>query len=158
MRTTNRGGPTEGWVRGTSPHSIIFVLRESTKKSPCLTFVNQQILKVCPHLKFVLGPLLHNKGFVVHHTQQKAHRKDVDWKKSLSCDFCTTKHCRGLKSTHDNGQEPAALVLPVGIGPPVHAWLINLSLQFDYCSTTLSNHVIIRLVRFVSTIKVGVVE
>jgi hypothetical protein len=36
--------------------------------------------------------------------------------------------------------------------------LINLSLKIGYCSTTLSNHGIIRLIRFVSKIKVGVVE
>jgi hypothetical protein len=36
--------------------------------------------------------------------------------------------------------------------------LINPSLEIGYCSTTLSNHDIIRLVRFVSKIKVGVVE
>jgi hypothetical protein len=34
----------------------------------------------------------------------------------------------------------------------------NLSLEIVYCSTTLSNHDIIRLVRFISKIKVGVVE
>jgi hypothetical protein len=33
----------------------------------------------------------------------------------------------------------------------------NLSLEVVYCGTTLSNHEIIRLVRFVSKIKVGVV-
>jgi hypothetical protein len=33
-----------------------------------------------------------------------------------------------------------------------------MSSQIDYCSTTLSNHDIIRLVRFVLKIKVGVVE
>jgi hypothetical protein len=33
----------------------------------------------------------------------------------------------------------------------------NLSLEVVYCGTTLSNHDIIRLVRFVSKIKVGVV-
>jgi hypothetical protein len=36
--------------------------------------------------------------------------------------------------------------------------LINPSLEIVYCSTTLSNHNIIRLVRFVSKIRVGVVE
>jgi hypothetical protein len=36
--------------------------------------------------------------------------------------------------------------------------LINPSLEIDYCSTTLSNHDIIRFVRFISKIKVGVVE
>jgi hypothetical protein len=36
--------------------------------------------------------------------------------------------------------------------------LINLSLEIDYCSTTLYNHDIIRLIRFVSKIKVGDVE
>jgi hypothetical protein len=36
--------------------------------------------------------------------------------------------------------------------------LINLSLEIGYRSTMLSNYDIIRLVRFVSKIKVGVVE
>jgi hypothetical protein len=36
--------------------------------------------------------------------------------------------------------------------------LINTSLEIGYCSKTLSNHDIIKLVRFVSKIKVGVVE
>jgi hypothetical protein len=36
--------------------------------------------------------------------------------------------------------------------------LINPSLEIVYCSMTLSNHDIIRLVRFVSKIKVGVME
>jgi hypothetical protein len=36
--------------------------------------------------------------------------------------------------------------------------LINPSLETVYCSTTLSNHDIIRFVRFVSKIRVGVVE
>jgi hypothetical protein len=36
--------------------------------------------------------------------------------------------------------------------------LINLSFEIVYCSTPLSNHDIIRLVRFVSKSKVGVVE
>jgi hypothetical protein len=36
--------------------------------------------------------------------------------------------------------------------------LINPSLDIGYCSMTLSNHDIIRLVRFVSKVKVGVVE
>jgi hypothetical protein len=36
--------------------------------------------------------------------------------------------------------------------------IINLSIEIDYCSMTLSNHDIIMLVRFVSKIKVGVVE
>jgi hypothetical protein len=36
--------------------------------------------------------------------------------------------------------------------------LINLSLQIVHCSATLSNHDITRLVRFISKIKVGVVE
>jgi hypothetical protein len=36
--------------------------------------------------------------------------------------------------------------------------LINPSLEIVYCSTPLSNHDIIRLVRFVSKIKVGAVE
>jgi hypothetical protein len=36
--------------------------------------------------------------------------------------------------------------------------LINMSLEFGYCSTMLSNQGIIRLVKFVSKIKVGVVE
>jgi hypothetical protein len=36
--------------------------------------------------------------------------------------------------------------------------LINKSLEIVYCSTTLSNHVIIRLVRFISKIKVWVAE
>jgi hypothetical protein len=36
--------------------------------------------------------------------------------------------------------------------------LINLSLEIIYCSMMLSNHVIIRLVRFVSKIKIRVVE
>jgi hypothetical protein len=35
--------------------------------------------------------------------------------------------------------------------------LINSSLEIGYCSMTLSNHVIIRLVRLVSKIKIGVV-
>jgi hypothetical protein len=34
----------------------------------------------------------------------------------------------------------------------------NLSLEIVYCSTALSNHVIIRFVKFVSKIKVEVVE
>jgi hypothetical protein len=36
--------------------------------------------------------------------------------------------------------------------------LINSSLEIDYCSMTLSNHGIVRLVRFVSKIKVEVAE
>jgi hypothetical protein len=36
--------------------------------------------------------------------------------------------------------------------------LINLSVEIVYYSTILSNHGIIRLVRFVSKIKVGVIE
>jgi hypothetical protein len=36
--------------------------------------------------------------------------------------------------------------------------LINPPLEIVYCSMSLSNHDIIRLVRFVSKIKVGVVE
>jgi hypothetical protein len=36
--------------------------------------------------------------------------------------------------------------------------VINPSLEIGYCSTLLSNHDIIRLVRFVSKIKVGVVK
>jgi cell division ATPase FtsA len=36
--------------------------------------------------------------------------------------------------------------------------LISSSLEIIYCSTMLSNHDIIRLVRFVSKTKVGVVE
>jgi hypothetical protein len=36
--------------------------------------------------------------------------------------------------------------------------LINQSLEIGYCSMTLSNHAIIRLIRFISKIKVGVVE
>jgi hypothetical protein len=36
--------------------------------------------------------------------------------------------------------------------------LINLLLEIGNCSTTLSNHTIIRLVSFISKIKVGVVE
>jgi hypothetical protein len=36
--------------------------------------------------------------------------------------------------------------------------LINLSLEIVYCSMTLSNYVTIRLVRFISKIKVGVVD
>jgi hypothetical protein len=36
--------------------------------------------------------------------------------------------------------------------------LINPSLDMGYCSMTLSNHGIIRLVRFISKIKVGVVK
>jgi hypothetical protein len=36
--------------------------------------------------------------------------------------------------------------------------LINPSLEIGYCSITLSNHIIIRLVRFILKIKVGVVE
>jgi hypothetical protein len=36
--------------------------------------------------------------------------------------------------------------------------IINLSLETGYCSTTLSNHDIIRLVRFISEIKVGVMK
>jgi hypothetical protein len=36
--------------------------------------------------------------------------------------------------------------------------LINLSLEAGYCSTKLSNHDIIRLVRFISRIEVGVME
>jgi hypothetical protein len=36
--------------------------------------------------------------------------------------------------------------------------IINSSLEFGYCSTMLSNHNIIRLVRFVSKVKVGVVK
>jgi hypothetical protein len=36
--------------------------------------------------------------------------------------------------------------------------LINPSLEIGYCSTMLSNHDIIRLVRFISKIKVRVVE
>jgi hypothetical protein len=36
--------------------------------------------------------------------------------------------------------------------------LINMSLEIVYCRTMLSNHVIIRLVRFVSKIEVGVVK
>jgi hypothetical protein len=36
--------------------------------------------------------------------------------------------------------------------------LINSSLDIVYCSTTLSNHNIIRLVRFVSTIRIEVMK
>jgi hypothetical protein len=36
--------------------------------------------------------------------------------------------------------------------------LINMSLEFGYWSTMLSNQGIIRLVKFVSKIKVGVME
>jgi hypothetical protein len=36
--------------------------------------------------------------------------------------------------------------------------LINSSLEIDYCSTTLSNHDIIKLVRLILKIKVKVVE
>jgi hypothetical protein len=36
--------------------------------------------------------------------------------------------------------------------------IINLSLEIAYCSTTLSSHDIIRLVRLISKIKLGVVE
>jgi hypothetical protein len=36
--------------------------------------------------------------------------------------------------------------------------IINLSLEIAYCSTILFNHHIIRLVRFVSEIKLKVVE
>jgi hypothetical protein len=36
--------------------------------------------------------------------------------------------------------------------------LSNPSLDISYCSMTLSNHNIIRLVRFVSKIKIGVVK
>jgi hypothetical protein len=36
--------------------------------------------------------------------------------------------------------------------------LINLSLEIGYCSTMLSNHVIISFISFVPKIKVGVVE
>lgn len=36
--------------------------------------------------------------------------------------------------------------------------IINPSLEIDYYRTTLSNHIIIMLVRFISLIKIGVVE
>jgi hypothetical protein len=58
------------------------------------------------------------------------------------------------KTNHKNGPE----IEWIRNGKTNSLNLINLSLEIGYCNITLSNHVIIKFIRFVSKTKLGVVK